>query len=206
MSSLPTDILATKGAALLAEQVTALREANLALQAKVEEAKGDLARAEENVISLVQAASESESRRQAVVVEFERMTHAYNTETIISTHRKAERESVKAEKAVLLDENQFLRGTVKILESRVDSSFVDEYFTASYEVTKAFPPPFDLLTPLGWDRDRDRDRDRDHIMAKAATLSDADPDQGGPSLAADIPGSSSLQPTVGSGDTIEAES
>ena len=153
----------------MGQQTSALKEANLALLAQVEEAKDELAWAEENVTSLVQAAAESESGRQATLVELERMQCAYDIETIISTHRKGERESVKAEKAVLQDENQFLRRTVKILESRVDSSFLDGYFTASYEVSKAFPPPFDLLTPLSWDRD--------HILAKAAALSDVDADQ-----------------------------
>ena len=77
---------------------------------------------------------------------------------------------------------------MKVLEFRLDSSFTDGYFTASYEVAKAFPPPFDLSTPLGWDRDQ--------IMAKAAALSDADPDQGGslqetivPGLSTNLPGS-----------------
>ena len=107
------------------------------------------------------------------MVELERMQHAYDTETIISTRRKAERESVKAEKAVLLDKNRFLRGSVKVLESRLDSSFTNGYFTASYEVAQAFPPLFDLMTPLGWDQD--------HIMAKAAAFSDTGPNQGGPS-------------------------
>ena len=94
----------------------------MALQAQVEETKDELARAEENVASLVQAAVESESRRQDAMVELERIQRAYDTETIISTRRKAERESVKAEMAVLLDENRFLRGSVKILESRMDIS------------------------------------------------------------------------------------
>ena len=149
-----------------------LKEANLALQARLEEAHADLARSEENVTTLVQAATEFESGRQATLVELERMQRAYDTETIISTRCKAERDSVKAEMAVLLDENRFLRGSVKVLESRVDSSFTDGYFTASYEVAKAFPTPFDLMTPLSWDRE--------HIMAKAAALLDADPNQGDP--------------------------
>ena len=126
------------------------------------------------------------------------MQCAYDMKTIISTRRKAERESVKVERAVLLDENRFMRGTVKVLESRVDSSFLDGYFTASYEVAKAFPSPFDLLTPLGWDRD--------HILAKATALSDADPDQGGPSQVATVPDPSSLPPTIRFGENIEVES
>ena len=115
----------------MGQQVTALKEANLALQAKLEEAKDDLDRAEENVTSLVQAASESEFGRQAALVELERMMRAYDTEAIKSTRHRAERETVKAEKAVLLDENRFLWGSMSILESRVDSSFMDGYFTAS---------------------------------------------------------------------------
>ncbi|KAK0605235.1 hypothetical protein LWI29_024425 [Acer saccharum] len=62
MSSMPMDILVTKGAALLAE-VAILNEANLALQAKLDEAHAELARSEENVTTLVQAATESKSGR-----------------------------------------------------------------------------------------------------------------------------------------------
>ena len=47
----------------MGQQTTALREANLALQAQMEEAKDNLACVEENVASLVQAAVESESGR-----------------------------------------------------------------------------------------------------------------------------------------------
>ncbi|KAK0605579.1 hypothetical protein LWI29_028328 [Acer saccharum] len=61
------------------------------------------------------------------------MQRAYDTETIISTRHKAERDTVKVEMAVLLDENRFLRGSVKILESQMDSSFMDGHFTTSYE-------------------------------------------------------------------------
>ena len=163
----------------------------------MEETKDNLARAEENVASLVKTAAESESRRQDALVELERMQHAYDTESIISTLRKAERESVKAEKAVLLDENRFLRGSVKVLESRLDSSFTDGYFTASYEVAKAFPPPFDLSTPLGWDQDQ--------IMAKAAALSDADPDQGGSLQETVVPGPSTNLPSSDGSLGVEAQ-
>ena len=131
----------------------ALKEANLALQANLEETRNDLARAEENVTSLVQDASESEAGRKAALVELKRVTHAYDMETIRSTHHRDERETVKAERAILLDENRSLRGSMSVLESRVDSSFGDGYFTSSYEVAKAFSPPFDLQTTLNWDGD-----------------------------------------------------
>ena len=182
----------------MGQQASALREANLALRAQMEETKDELTRAEENVASLVQAAAESKSRRQDAMVELERMQRTYDTETLISTRRKAEREYVKAEKVVLLDENRFMRGSVKILESWMDSSFTDGYFTASYKVAKAFPHPFNLLTPLGWDRDQ--------IMAKAAVLSDAGPDQKGPLQVASILGPSSLPPATGSGENVEVGS
>ena len=114
----------------------------------MEEAKDDLARAEENVTSLVQAAFESESGRQAALVELDRMKRAYDTETIKSTCRWAERETIKAEMDVLLDENRSLRGSMSILESGVDSFFLDGYFTASYKVAQALAPPFDLQATL----------------------------------------------------------
>ena len=85
-----------------------MKEANLALQARLEEAHADLSRSEESVTTLVQATTESESERQAALVELERMQRAYDTETIISTWRKVERDFVKAKMAVLLDENRFL--------------------------------------------------------------------------------------------------
>ena len=75
---------------------------------------------------------------------------------------------------------------------------MDGYFTASYEVAKAFPHPFDLMTPLGWDRD--------HIMAKAAALLDVGPDQGGPSKDVSIPDPSSLPPIASFGENVEGES
>ena len=52
-----------KFALAMGQRASALREANIALQAQVEEAKDELARAEENVASLVQDAAKSESRR-----------------------------------------------------------------------------------------------------------------------------------------------
>ena len=148
----------------MGQQVIALKEANLALQANLEEARNDLARAKENVSSLVQDASESEAGRKAALMELKRVTQAYDMEVIRSTHRRYERETIKAEMNVLLDDHRSLRASLSVLESRVDSSFGDGYFTASYEVAKAFPPPFDLQTTLNWDCDQ--------IMARATHLED----------------------------------
>ena len=89
-----------------------------------------------------------------------------DTETVKSTRCRAEMDSVKAEMAVLLDENCSLRGSLRVLEARVDSSFANGYFTTSYEVATALPPTFDLQTALNLDRDQ--------IMAKAAQFFDAD--------------------------------
>ena len=77
-------------------------------------------------------------------MELEQMKRALDIETIKLTRRRAKRKSVKAKKAMLLDENWYLRGSISIFEARVDSSFTDGYFTASYEVVKALLPHLDL--------------------------------------------------------------
>ena len=130
------------------QQATALKEANLALQAKLEEARNDLARAGESVSSLVHEASESDVGKKAALVELKRVTRAYDTEVDRSNRRRNDRDTIKAEMTVLLDNHKALRASMSALESRVDSSFGDGYFTASYEVAKAFPPPFNLQTTL----------------------------------------------------------
>ena len=155
----------------------AFKEANLALQAKLEETRNDLARAEESVSSLVQEASKSDAGRKAALMELKRVTHAYDMEVVRSTRHRNDRETVKAEMATLLDNHRTLRASMSALESRVDSSFGDGYFTTSYEVAKAFPPPFDLHTTLNWDRDL--------IMARATQFEDQD--QEGPPQAATVP-------------------
>ena len=79
---------------------------------------------------------------------FRSVTHAYDMEVVRSTRRQNDRETVKAEMATLLDDHRTLQAYMSALESLVDSSFGDGYFTASYKVAKAFPPPFDLQTAL----------------------------------------------------------
>ena len=84
--------------------------------------------------SLVQSVIEVESDRHEALVDFERMKCTLDMDTIRSTRHHAERDSVKVEMDELLDENHFLPGLLRVLETRVDSSFADGYFTTSYEV------------------------------------------------------------------------
>ena len=55
--------------------------------------------------------------------------------------------------AMLLEEHRLLRASLHALEAKADSSFDDGYFTVSYEVAEALPPPFDLQAILNWDLD-----------------------------------------------------
>ena len=86
----------------------------------------------------------SDKKTNDPLVDIKLIKRTLDTEMIRSTRHCAERDSVKVEMAVLLDENHFLQGSPRVLEVKADSSFADGYFTASYEVNEAIPPPFDL--------------------------------------------------------------
>ena len=85
----------------MGQYVTALKEANLAAMAKLEEAREDLARTEKSVDTLIKSATESESDRQEALVELERMKRALDIEIIRLLRRREEREGLKVEKTLL---------------------------------------------------------------------------------------------------------
>ncbi|KAK4860049.1 hypothetical protein QYF36_016388 [Acer negundo] len=163
MVKLPAEILAAKGASILAEgfkfalamekQLLTLKEAYIGLQArladtqqKLAQAQQKLAQAQQSVAPLVQAAAASKKGRQAAM----------------------------REKTLLQDETRLLRESVQNLEAQEGLSFEDGYFTACYEVAKALPPPFDLQLALNWDREQ--------IMANAAQFAGKDQAEGDFSL------------------------
>ena len=115
---------------------------------------------------LLQEAKESEKARQKGLVVIKRLERCLDKETVKSLHHREERERLKVEKKLLLDENQLLRDAIADLEAQQGPSFEDGYFTACYEVATALPPPFDLAAALNWDREQ--------IMAKAAQIAGGD--------------------------------
>ena len=72
------------------------------------------------------------------------MKLTFDTETIKSIHRRAQREELAREKTQLLGENKVLRDAVQALNARVDDSFELGYFIASYEVVQALLVDFDM--------------------------------------------------------------
>ena len=81
---------------------------------------------------MVKAAQDSERGRQAALAELSQMKQAYRSEVIKSVSLRVERETVKVEIAVLLDENRSLWEAVRALNERVDESFELGYFTTSH--------------------------------------------------------------------------
>ena len=134
------------------QQVMDLKEANIAARAELEEARKDLAHSEKSVDALIRSATESKNGRQEALVEFKWMKRALDIEIVWSLRCCKERESLKVEKSLLQDESHLLRDAVKALDTRVDSSFQDEYLFASYEVAKALPSPFDLQVAFKWNK------------------------------------------------------
>ncbi|KAK0595413.1 hypothetical protein LWI29_006386 [Acer saccharum] len=144
-SSMQWDIMALKEASFLAE-VNVFREAAISAKAELDEAKQELARFESSIAFLNKALTEAENMRDAALVESERLMWALDTETFRSLRRRAERESLREDRALLRDEKRLLRGTMRSLEAR----FVEGYFYAAYQVTKALPPPYNLKVAFGW--------------------------------------------------------
>ena len=185
MAGLPSEVLVTKGAALLAEvrfcgfllsfsplfylertscrrlmlafffftqgfkfalaagrQVSVLKEANLSLQADLDNTLTHLAQAQQSAEPLKQAATKSEEAYQAAMVDVRRLERCLETETVRSLRRRESKKKAQAENELLREENRLLRGTVADLEAR--PSFEDGYFTATYEVAQGLPTDFDL--------------------------------------------------------------
>ncbi|KAK0570840.1 hypothetical protein LWI29_007299 [Acer saccharum] len=167
-SSMPWDIMASKGASLLAKafkfnmamekQVNVFREATISAKAELDNARQELVRSETSIAFLNKALTEAENRRDAALVESERLSRALDKETFRSNQCRVERESLREDKALLRDENRLLRGTVRSLEARLDNGFAEGYFYTAYQVTKALPPPYDLKAAFGWDRKQIEDQ------------------------------------------------
>ncbi|KAI9173497.1 hypothetical protein LWI28_002254 [Acer negundo] len=161
---MPWDIMVSKGAFLLPKafrftvamekQVNVFREATISTRAELEETKRELARSETSIKFISRLVTEAKKARDKALVDSARLERALDTETLRSLHRREERNSLKSEKVLLRDENQLLRGSIGNLQMKIDDAFGDGYFYTSYEVAKAFPPPFDLMASLGWDREQ----------------------------------------------------
>ncbi|KAK4842005.1 hypothetical protein QYF36_014143 [Acer negundo] len=117
--------------------------------AELENSKREQARYEKSINFLSRSLTDAEKARDKALADSARLEQASNMETLKSLHRREERGSLKSEKVLLRDENQLLQGSIKNLEAKTDDAFGDSYFYASYEVAKAFPPPFDLKTSIG---------------------------------------------------------
>ncbi|KAK1583370.1 hypothetical protein Q3G72_023114 [Acer saccharum] len=124
---------AFKFSVAMEKQVNAFREAVTSAKAELEDAKQDLAQSETSIDFLNRALTEAEMERDTALADLERLKLALKLETLKSLSRQVERESVKAKRNLLLDENRFLRATVRDLEARIYYSFGDGYFYAAYQ-------------------------------------------------------------------------
>ncbi|KAK0604526.1 hypothetical protein LWI29_016536 [Acer saccharum] len=114
-SSMPWDIMASKGASLLAEafkfnmamekQVNVFREAAIFAKAELDDAKQELARFETSIPFFNKALTEAENMRDVALVESKQLAWALDTETFRSLHHHDERESLREDRALLWDEN-----------------------------------------------------------------------------------------------------
>ena len=68
--------------------------------------------------SLVQSVIEAEAGMQEALVDLERMKRALDTEMVRSTCHRNERDTVKAEMAVHLEEHRLLRASFHALEAK----------------------------------------------------------------------------------------
>ena len=136
----------------ISRQMEALREANLALQSQLEEAREEASRANKRVGPLVMAAQESKENEQAALKERDQMKQAYGSKLVRSARLQADKETLRAEMAALKAENDSLRDATLVAGMREDESLDLGYFTACYEATQGLPADLDLQGYLGWDR------------------------------------------------------
>ncbi|KAI9174703.1 hypothetical protein LWI28_021569 [Acer negundo] len=111
MVTMPGDLIVTRGTSMLA------KEADIATQTELVEARSDLARSKEAVDILIRFAAESKRDRQEAIVDLERMKCALDTETIKFARHRAQREELAREKAMLMEENQLLWDVVPALKA-----------------------------------------------------------------------------------------
>ena len=161
----------------MGKQISVLKEANLSLQADLDNTLARLTHAQQSVEPLKQAAAKSEGAYQAAMVDVRRLERCLDTETARSLRRRESKHKMRAENNLLLEENRLLRRTVADLEAARGPSFDDGYFTASYEVVQGLPADFDLRAAFGWDREQ--------ILAKANELTS--PDRANPTQNPDLP-------------------
>ena len=161
----------------MGKQISVLKEANLSLQADLDNTLARLTHAQQSVEPLKQAAAKSEGAYQAAMVDVRRLERCLDTETARSLRRRESKHKMRAENNLLLEENRLLRRTVADLEAARGPSFDDGYFTASYEVVQGLPADFDLRAAFGWDREQ--------ILAKASEL--MSPDRENPTQNPDLP-------------------
>ena len=159
------------------KQISTLKEANLSLQADLDNTLAGLTQAQQSVEPLRQAVAKSEEAYQAALVDVRRLESCLDTETVRSLCHSESKKKMQAKNELLLEENRLLRGTVADLEANRGPSFEDGYFTASYEVVQGLPADFDLHAAFGWDREQ--------ILAKASAL--ASPDRANPTQNPDLP-------------------
>ena len=152
------------------KQISALKEANLSLQADLDRTLADLTQAQRSVAPLRRAAAKSEDAYQAALVDVRRLERCLDTETARSLRRRESKHKMRAENNLLVEENRLLRRTVADLEADRGPSFDDGYFTATYEVLQGLPADFDLHAAFGWSREQ--------ILARAGEL--ASPDRTNP--------------------------
>ena len=128
----------------MGKQISTLKEANLSLQADLDKTLADLAQTQQSVEPLRWPAVKSEDVHQDALVDVRRLESCLDTETARSLRRRESKHKMRAENALLLEENRLRRRTVADLEADMGPSFEDGYFTASYEVVQGLPADFDL--------------------------------------------------------------
>ena len=107
-----------KFALAMERQLLTLREAYIGLQAKLEDTQQELVQTQESVAPLLQKAKEYEETRQEGLVVIRLLERCLDTETVKSLRRREEREHLKVEKKLLLDENQLLRDAIADMEAQ----------------------------------------------------------------------------------------
>ena len=87
------------------KQLLTLKEAYIGLQAKLEDTQYELVQTQQSVAPLLQATKESEEGRHVALVDVRRYERCLDTETVRSLHHQEERERLKVEKKLLIDDN-----------------------------------------------------------------------------------------------------
>ncbi|KAI9181979.1 hypothetical protein LWI28_020746 [Acer negundo] len=121
-TSMPWDIMVSKGAFLLAK-VNVFREADIFARAELEDTKQELARFKISIEFQSRSVTEAEKARDKALAD-----STLDIKTFRSLRHREERDSLKSKKVLLRDENQLLWGSIGNLEAKIDDAFRDGFF------------------------------------------------------------------------------